>query len=36
MEIKNLNDAPHFITQDGSEIRELLAYREHRDTFIVE
>ena len=27
MEIKNLNDAPAFITKDGSEIRELLAYR---------
>jgi len=27
MEIKNLNDVPAFITKDGSEIRELLAYR---------
>src|SRR5436305_11163511 len=27
MEIKNLNDLPAFITKDGSEIRELLAYR---------
>jgi len=27
MEIKNLNDAPAFITKDGSEIRELLAHR---------
>jgi len=27
MEIKNLSDAPAFITKDGSEIRELLAYR---------
>src|SRR5213592_1392188 len=27
MEIKHLNDAPAFITKDGSEIRELLAYR---------
>ena len=27
MEIKNLNEAPPFITKDGSEIRELLAYR---------
>ena len=27
MEIKNLNAAPAFITKDGSEIRELLAYR---------
>src|SRR5438045_2867357 len=27
MEIKNLTDAPAFITKDGSEIRELLAYR---------
>ena len=27
MEIKNLNEVPAFITKDGSEIRELLAYR---------
>ena len=27
MDIKNLNDAPAFQTKDGSEIRELLAYR---------
>jgi mannose-6-phosphate isomerase-like protein (cupin superfamily) len=27
MEIRNLNDAPPFITKDGSEIRELLAHR---------
>ena len=27
MDIKNLNDVPAFITKDGSEIRELLAYR---------
>src|SRR4051794_29167771 len=27
MEIKNLNDVPAFLTKDGSEIRELLAYR---------
>src|SRR5436853_5056740 len=27
MEIKNLDQAPAFITKDGSEIRELLAYR---------
>jgi mannose-6-phosphate isomerase-like protein (cupin superfamily) len=27
MDIKNLNDAPPFITKDGSEIRELLAHR---------
>lgn len=27
MEIKHLHDAPAFITKDGSEIRELLAYR---------
>ena len=27
MEIKNLNTVPAFITKDGSEIRELLAYR---------
>ena len=27
MEIKNLNDVPAFITKDGSEILELLAYR---------
>jgi len=27
MDIKNLNDVPPFITKDGSEIRELLAYR---------
>ena len=27
MEIKNLRDAPPFITKDGSEIRELLAHR---------
>ena len=27
MDVKNLNDAPPFITKDGSEIRELLAHR---------
>ncbi|MBI4324038.1 MAG: cupin domain-containing protein [Chloroflexi bacterium] len=27
MDVKNLNEAPAFITKDGSEIRELLAYR---------
>ncbi len=27
MEVKSLNDAPAFITKDGSEIRELLAHR---------
>lgn len=27
MDIVNLNDAPAFITKDGSEIRELLAHR---------
>jgi mannose-6-phosphate isomerase-like protein (cupin superfamily) len=27
MDIKNLNDAPPFMTKDGSEIRELLAHR---------
>ena len=27
MDIKNLSDLPAFITKDGSEIRELLAYR---------
>lgn len=27
MDIKNLNTVPAFITKDGSEIRELLAYR---------
>lgn len=27
MDIKNLADMPPFITKDGSEIRELLAYR---------
>lgn len=27
MDINNLNDLPAFITKDGSEIRELLAYR---------
>ncbi len=27
MEIINLNEAPPFITKDGSEIRELLAHR---------
>jgi mannose-6-phosphate isomerase-like protein (cupin superfamily) len=27
MDIKNLNQVPAFITKDGSEIRELLAYR---------
>lgn len=27
MDIKNLNEVPPFITKDGSEIRELLAYR---------
>ena len=27
MDIKNLEDAPAFITKDGSEIRELLAHR---------
>ena len=27
MDVKNLEDVPAFITKDGSEIRELLAYR---------
>lgn len=27
MDIRNLNDVPAFITEDGSEIRELLAHR---------
>lgn len=27
MDIKHLNSVPSFITKDGSEIRELLAYR---------
>jgi mannose-6-phosphate isomerase-like protein (cupin superfamily) len=27
MDIKNLSEAPPFITKDGSEIRELLAHR---------
>src|SRR5438552_18835432 len=27
MDVKNLNEVPAFITKDGSEIRELLAYR---------
>jgi len=27
MDVKNLNEAPSFITKDGSEIRELLAHR---------
>ena len=27
MDLKNLNGVPAFITKDGSEIRELLAYR---------
>ncbi len=27
MDVKNVSDAPAFITKDGSEIRELLAYR---------
>lgn len=27
MDIKNLSEVPTFITKDGSEIRELLAYR---------
>ena len=27
MDIRNLNETPPFITKDGSEIRELLAYR---------
>ncbi len=27
MEIKNLNEVASFVTKDGSEIRELLAYR---------
>jgi len=27
MDIQNLNSVPAFITKDGSEIRELLAYR---------
>ena len=27
MEVRNLHDCPPFITKDGSEIRELLAYR---------
>lgn len=27
MDVKNLSEVPAFITKDGSEIRELLAYR---------
>ena len=27
MDVKNLDEVPAFITKDGSEIRELLAYR---------
>jgi mannose-6-phosphate isomerase-like protein (cupin superfamily) len=27
MDVKNIQDVPAFITKDGSEIRELLAYR---------
>lgn len=27
MEIRNVNEVPAFITKDGSEIREILAYR---------
>src|SRR5215472_6833310 len=27
MDVRNLDDMPPFITKDGSEIRELLAYR---------
>ena len=27
MDVKNIEDMPPFITKDGSEIRELLAYR---------
>ena len=27
MDVRNLDDVPPFITKDGSEIRELLAYR---------
>ena len=27
MDVQNLNDAPALLTKDGSEIRELLAYR---------
>jgi mannose-6-phosphate isomerase-like protein (cupin superfamily) len=27
MDVRNINDAPPFITKDGSEIRELLAHR---------
>ncbi len=27
MDVKNLNEVSAFITKDGSEIRELLAYR---------
>ena len=27
MDVKNLNDAPPFVTKDGSEIREMLAHR---------
>jgi mannose-6-phosphate isomerase-like protein (cupin superfamily) len=27
MDVKNLNQVPAFLTKDGSEIRELLAYR---------
>ena len=27
MDVKNLNEVPSFTTKDGSEIRELLAYR---------
>ena len=29
MDLKNLNEVPAFITKDGSEIRELLAHRNH-------
>ena len=27
MDVKNIADVPSFTTKDGSEIRELLAYR---------
>ena len=27
MDVTNLNEVPEFVTKDGSEIRELLAYR---------
>ena len=30
MDVRNLNQVPAFITKDGSEIRELLAYRNSR------